>query len=173
MGKKTYEFVSWEDATREPIRHIKVKSDTLLMARYEDKGIMAHVTGIRGQLEVMIELYNLNLDVYSPVIDIRGIDYIVTDHCKGKVKYSEIQVKTRATNKRGRYIFEVKDFEPRKNFFIVCHWLDTDIFWILPSKIFYKHATLTARGKRRLQLNTAKQKKLEEYKNNWGQLILA
>lgn len=127
------------------------------------------VTGAFGENVVIAEFLKRNFDIYLPVVD-RGVDCIVRTSTGN---YYEVQIKTRATTKRGKHIFEVRGFRVRDNFFIVCYQakLDPDTFWILPSKVFKKYGTSRPKyNSHRLNLTPKRQKMLIEYKDNFDQL---
>lgn len=100
--------------------------------------------------------------MYLPVVD-RGIDCII----RSDGEFFEIQIKTRHTAHRGKYIFDVRHFEARPNFFIVCYQarLYPNDLWIIPSKVF-KEFCYEKNDVCRLVLNPKTQKALEKYKNN-------
>lgn len=126
------------------------------------------ITGSIGEYFVIGEFLNRGFDVYLPVVD-RGIDCVVSNGSD----YYEMQVKTRTSVKGGKYVFDVRNFKVRNNFFIVCYQvgLFPNDFWIIPSKIFHEYGYQTSKGNvHRLVLNPKKQKLLEEYKNNFNQL---
>ena len=127
------------------------------------------VTGAFGENVVIAEFLKRNFDIYLPVVD-RGVDCIVRSNTGN---YYEVQIKTRATTKRGKYIFEIRGFRVRDNFFIVCYQakLEPDTFWILPSKVFKEYGSPRPKyNSHRLNLNPKRQKMLIEYKNNFNQL---
>ena len=128
-------------------------------------------TSVKGKLgENMIigEFLKGGFDVYLPVVD-RGVDCVI----KGaEGSFYEIQIKTRATEKRGGTYFYIRNFEPRDNYFVVCYMAWKDETYILPSKVFAEHSkdAYSRRGTRvRLVLNEKKQRLLSEYKDNYRQ----
>ena len=128
------------------------------------------VTGAIGENVVIAEFLKRNFDIYLPVVD-RGVDCIVRS---GTGNYYEVQIKTRATTTRGKYIFEVKGFSARDNFFIVCFQskLAPDAFWILPSKVFKEYGSYRPKyNSHRLNLTPKRQEMLIDYKNNFKQLM--
>lgn len=134
-----------------------------------ERNMETQIKGAIGEYNVIGELLKQGFDVYLPVVD-RGIDCILR---LPHGEYCEIQIKTRATMKTGKYIFEVRDFESRDNFFIVCYQavLHPNVLWVIPSKVFKQHAHERAKyGTCRLDLNPTRQKLLERYKNNFSQL---
>ena len=124
------------------------------------------ITGSIGEFIVMVEFLKQGFDVYLPIVD-RGIDCIISH----RGKYYEIQIKTRDTAKGGKYVFDVRNFAIRDNFFIVCYQakLYPDVLWIIPSNVFSLYAKQRKNKIHRLVLNPKKQKLLEPYKNNFSQ----
>jgi len=126
------------------------------------------IKGKIGEYQFIGELLRRNLDVYLPIADIRGIDCVVRSKTG---KFIEIQVKTRVTTGVGKEIFEVKQFEPRDNFFFVCKREEWEKFWIFPSKVFWEHSKFREKySSRRLILNRKKRKVLQNYEDNFQQL---
>jgi len=125
--------------------------------------------GKEGELKVIGEILRKGFDVYLPAVDIGGIDCII----KTPSGYKEIQIKTREEAKL--LLFDVKEFTPRENFFIICHNLkEPDIFWVIPSKVFKEHAQYLRKYKRfRLILgdeDSLMRRRLQFYRNNFFQL---
>jgi hypothetical protein len=125
--------------------------------------------GKQGELMVIGELLKRGFDVYLPAVDIGGIDCII----KTESGYKEIQIKTREEAKI--LLFDVKEFTPRENFFIICYNLkEPDIFWVIPSKVFQEKAKHLKRFKRfRLILgdeDSKMRRALHIYRNNFFQL---
>lgn len=126
------------------------------------------IKGAIGENVVIVEFLKQGFDIYRPIVD-RGIDCIIR---LPHGAYCEVQIKTRATIGLGKYVFEVRDFRERDNFFIVCYQavLHPDTFWIIPSKVFKEQGYERSKyGTYRLVLNPKKQGKLEQYKNNFEQ----
>lgn len=125
--------------------------------------------GAIGENIVIGEFLRQGFDVYLPVVD-RGIDCILRSP---EGRYTEIQIKTRTTTKRGKYIFDVRNFKVRDNFFIVCYQrtLYPDDLWIIPSRVFKEHGYERKGGTYRLLLNPKAQKLLSPYKGNFTQLM--
>jgi len=128
------------------------------------------VTGKEGELKVIGELLKRGFDVYLPLIDIGGIDCIIKTHAG----YKEIQIKTREQFAT-KLLFDVKDFQPRDNFFIICYNInEPETFWVFPSKVFKENAYFLKKyGKLRLILgdeDSRMRRKLHHYRNNFFQL---
>jgi hypothetical protein len=125
--------------------------------------------GKQGELMVIGELLKRGFDVYLPAVDIGGIDCII----KTETGYKEIQIKTRESAKI--LLFDVKNFTPRDNFFIICYNLkEPDTFWIIPSKVFKENSQFLKKyGRLRLILgdeDSKMRKRLHIYRNNFFQL---
>ncbi len=127
------------------------------------------VTGKRGELIVIGKILESGITVYTPVCDVEGIDCIARND---KNRLIEIQIKTR--NKNGEYQknFMVTDFQPHKDFFICCYFLDTDELWTLPSYKFLEDSVLNKEGKRVLAMTPNKERNLTKYFNKYGLNLL-
>ena len=130
------------------------------------------ITGKEGEFKVIGKLLEKGFEVYLPVVDV-GIDCVI----RTDTGYKEIQIKTR--EKTGRYFFDVPDFEPKDNLFIICYTTtERNDLWIIPSKDFKKYATrVKSKSKIKLRLtlgkkNSDKRKRLEKYKNNFKLLTV-
>ena len=129
----------------------------------------SQIKGKIGEYQFIGELLRRGFDVYLPIADIRGIDCVIRSPSG---KYIEIQVKLRVTKGSGKDIFEVRNFQARNNFFIVCKRDDWDKFWIFPSKVFEKFSKFREKyNSRRLILNQKKRKNLKIYEDNFQQLL--
>jgi hypothetical protein len=125
--------------------------------------------GKQGELMVIGELLKRGFDVYLPAVDIGGIDCII----RTSTGYKEIQIKTRESAKI--LLFDVKNFTPRDNFFIICYNLkEPDTFWVIPSKVFKENSQFLKKyGRLRLILgdeDSKMRRKLQLYRNNFFQL---
>ncbi len=113
---------------------------------------------------IISELLKNDFDVYTPVVDV-GTDLIVKDKDGGLV---EIQVKSRMINK-DEDCFIMKLFEPRHNFFIVCHNINEDIFYVMASKMFHRLSeSYEHNGIKKLKVPYHKLKRRGYYSNNEG-----
>lgn len=128
-------------------------------------------TGKEGELKVIGELLRQGFDVYSPLVDIGGIDCVI----KTDVGYREIQIKTRESTQI--ILFQIREYIPRDNFFIICYNLkEPNAFWVIPSKVFKNESRIvnTKRGRAfRLVLgdeNSKMRRNLHIYKDNFFQL---
>lgn len=126
------------------------------------------VTGKLGENVIIGEFLKRGFDVYLPVVD-KGVDCII----KGASgTFYEIQIKTRATERRGGNYFYVRNFQPRSNFFVVCYLASTNDAYILPSKVFAEQSSeaYSRRGvRRRLVLTEKKRRLLSHYRDNFEQ----
>lgn len=125
-------------------------------------------TGIRGEYRVIGKLIEKGYTVYTPVVDIEGIDCIVRN-MDGRL--IEIQIKTR-NKSASQPQFQPKDFKPHKHLFFCCYFLDTDELWTIPSYVFKKHSFLKASGVRALMLTGPKAVLLDKYKGDDGLNLL-
>ena len=127
--------------------------------------------GKEGELKVISKLLRQDFEVYSPLVDIGGIDCVI----KTDVGYREIQIKTVESAKT--ILFQVRKYVPRDSFFIICYHLkEPTTFWVIPSKVFKKESRIvsTKRGRAfRLVLgdeNSKMRRNLHIYKDNFFQL---
>ena len=111
------------------------------------------------------ELLKNDFDVFTPVID-TGVDLIIKDRSGGFV---EVQVKSRMI-KEDRYGFRIKEFLPKENFFIVCHNIDKNEFFVMPSIIFHRKSTKKTNGLREMKYDIIK--KYEDFRNDKGLELL-
>lgn len=117
---------------------------------------------------IISELLKNDFDVFVPVVD-DGTDLIIRNKQGGFV---EIQVKSR--NIQGdEGLFFMKDFKPRWNFFIVCHNLNTEDFFCMPSEKFYEKSELSKQNGK--DVRVIRNKDLIKHvwcKNNKGMALL-
>jgi hypothetical protein len=85
------------------------------------------------EYKIISDLLANGFDVFVPVVD-RGVDLIIKDSEGGFV---EIQVKSRLIVHPSDY-FKIREFTPSHNFFIICHNIADDDFYVIPSKNFYE-----------------------------------
>jgi len=113
---------------------------------------------------IISELLKNDFDVFVPVVD-TGIDLIIKDKEGGLV---EIQVKSRMIN-NDEDCFNIKSFEPRHNFFIVCHNIKDNVFYVLASKLFHRLSEpYEENGKKKRKIPYHKLKRRDYYSNNEG-----
>ena len=123
--------------------------------------------GKRGEYAVIGKLLENRLDVYVPIVDVENID-CVTRSPKGK--FNERKIKTRSVDVK-HPVFEVPEYKPRRNFFIICHFAETPDFWVIPSTKFHKSGLLLKKyNKRRITMNRKRKYELNRYHNNFGLL---
>lgn len=126
--------------------------------------------GTRGELKFFERLLKEGFEVYTPIFDF-GIDCIVRTKTG---RFREVQVKTRDSSTKSGRDFDVKQFKPRENYFIVCHFADTDDFWIVPSEIFLENVINKeeedAKIPWRVHLSDKLMNEWKMYKNNFDQL---
>ena len=115
---------------------------------------------------IIYELLKNDFDVFVPVVD-TGTDLIIKDREGGLV---EIQVKSRDIQS-DEDVFFIKDFEPSHNFFIVCHNLNTNEFFCMPSKKFHEKSELDE-GKKQRNLTNLKLRKHGWCRDEKGMALL-
>lgn len=125
--------------------------------------------GKYGESKVLSELFKRNLDVYLPMTDTVGIDFVVRTE---NGRFNEIQVKTREPRRTDKgQIFESPIFEPRNNYYLIYHLKESEDFWVLPSKVFAEKAIrIRNYNKWRVIMNPKRCRELEKYRNNFEQL---
>jgi hypothetical protein len=137
---------------------------------HEELGSIAK--GKQAELLVFGELLKRGHQVYTPMIDIEGIDCLVD---VGDGKYKEVRVKYREKNP----LFQVKKFRPRDNFYVVrCLGLGSEgKLWVIPSKVFNELGTSArVEGREYIRLTIGKEgsdsyDKLMQYYGNFHQLL--
>lgn len=75
-------------------------------------------------------------------------------------RHVDIEIKTRSPGAHPYYL--VDNFKVRDDFFVICHTLTTQDFWVLPSSVYEKHST-SQQGGRMLVLSGTKRKELNQY----------
>jgi hypothetical protein len=93
------------------------------------KKLPTSVRGKQGELRTIGKLLDYGFDVYTPVVDIKGIDCLVD---VGNENYKEVQVKYRL----GTPAFQVRNLTARNNMYVICCFRDED--WVIPSVDFRK-----------------------------------
>lgn len=94
------------------------------------------ITGKKGEYEIITKLMSEGFIVYTPVLDIDGVDCVVKNE-HGRL--IEIQIKTRIKGEGFNKEFVIKrDLKPNKNFFICCYLIDEGEYWFIPSYLFLK-----------------------------------
>lgn len=135
--------------------HITILSETNVGSRVAAESSRA--IGTRGAMEVYGKLLQEGLPVYVP-ITYTGHDCIVKSRNGG---HADIEIKTRSRDAHPYYA--VQNFEVRDDFFIICHTLESDDFWVLPSGVYEEHSTAQKNGQL-LVLSDPKRKKLNQYR---------
>jgi len=133
-----------------------------------NENIGSSVKGKIGENIIIGEFLKWGFEVYLPVVD-RGIDCVIRG---SSGKFYTIQIKTRATEGKGRNYFYVHNFQPSTDFFIVLYSALTDETYVLPSEVFEKHSSeaYARRGtRRRLVLTDKKRRILSPYKDGYEQ----
>lgn len=101
-------------------------------------------------------LLNSGLHVYVP-ITYTGHDCIVKSEAG---KHIDIEIKTRSPDAHPYYV--VDNFEVRDDFYIVCHTLGSEDYWVLPSSVYEAFSTRQKNGQF-LVLSDSKKKQLNQY----------
>ena len=127
------------------------------------------VKGVLAENIVIEEFLKRNLDVFRPVVD-TGIDCVIRAETG---QFYEVQIKARVTRKTGKYVFDVRNFKVKPNFFIVLYQMELHpkVYWIVPSEVFAKYCRPKG-DVCRLVLNPKTQRALEYYRNNFDQFTL-
>ena len=119
-------------------------------------------TGKIGELYVFSRLLHLGATVFTPVVDIKGIDAVVR---KKDGTFLAVQVKTHSTEYMASW-FEVYDLDEhdQETFVIVCvnmrEYPPTEV-WIVPAETFKEYGTRSKAGGShyyRVDLDAASQK---------------
>lgn len=127
------------------------------------------VTGKRGEYMVIGKFLAKGLTIYTPVVDIEGIDCIIKNE-KGRLM--QVQIKTRNEDNNKETEFKIKDFKPNEDYFICCYFINTEELWVIPSFVFKSMSYLRKDGCRVLYMNWQNRKKLNSYKNDSGLKLL-
>lgn len=94
------------------------------------------IIGKKGEYDIITKLMSEGFHVYTPVLDIDGVDCVVKNK-QGRL--IEIQIKTRNKGEGYNKDFVIKrELKPNKDFFICCYLIDEDEFWFIPSFVFMK-----------------------------------
>ena len=127
------------------------------------------ITGKQGEYEVIIKLMSEGFLVYTPVLDIDGVDCIIKND-KGRLM--ELQIKTRNKGDGYNKQFIVKrQLECNLNFFICCYIIDTGEIWYIPSYVFQK-LSKNENGSTILTMDLETERELLGYKGERGILVL-
>jgi hypothetical protein len=87
--------------------------------------------GKRQEYSVIAELLKRNFDIYTTLVDDKGIDCIIRLNDK---KYLDIQIKARSETAKQWSRFAALSFTTRKNFFFIFYTEKNKRFWVIPSK---------------------------------------
>lgn len=121
-----------------------------------------------GNWEVFQELFERDMEVYLPVVDV-GIDAIVKNK-KGKLKL--LQVKTRdpkSKSDKGQYCDVSPEPKARRDFYVVYHLLKTDEFFVVPSKLYFANSMWIKKTKKwRMIFNPKRKIELAKYSGVLG-----
>ena len=127
------------------------------------------ITGKRGEYEIITKLMSEGFLVYTPVLDIDGVDCIIKND-KGRL--IELQIKTRNKGDGYNKQFIVKrQLKCNLNFFICCYIIDTGEIWYIPSYLFQKHSK-NDNGSTILTMDLETERELLSYKGERGIMVL-
>jgi hypothetical protein len=99
-----------------------------------------------AECRVFAELVKRGFDLYTPLVDDKGIDCIVRKEEEGKVCYLEIQIKARSRGVKHPFRFARLKIKPRKNYFFIFFTEEDGNFWIIPSEDLVKLAKRNKSG---------------------------
>lgn len=132
------------------------------------------LTGKKGEYKVIGRLLGKGYPIYTPLMDIEGIDCIIRND-KGLLL--EIQVKSTGKNNKKPYKIVFKwDKKARKNYVFIFYVEREDSFWIIPSEYLAGENGKEIygpdkNGKCSIDFAVSNHKKMyEEFKDNWSRL---
>ena len=126
----------------------------------------SQITGKRGEYRVIGKLMEKGFLVYVPVVDVEGVDCIIKNE-KGRL--IQLQIKTRnRTSQDVAKNFVVNRLNTNRDFFICCHFLNSDDLWVVPSLVFAKESVINGKGQSVLSMSRNKEYKLARYKDDLG-----
>jgi hypothetical protein len=110
--------------------------------------------GKKGEYAALGKIMSEHLLVFTPVTDLEGIDAVIRT---SKGTYNEVQVKTRT---EGGSVFDIREFKPRPNYYLVFHIGDSNDFWVVPSKeVVARAKSLTQRDRKILRVSWTRTQK--------------
>ena len=138
-----------------------------------NNNISNSITGKKGEYEIITKLMSAGFMVYTPVLDIDGVDCIIKNELGRLI---EIQIKTRIKGDGYNKDFVIKrELNPHKDFFICCYLINTNEnsndVWFIPSFKFQKLAK-RENGHTILTMNLENEKELLGYKDDRGLRVL-
>lgn len=123
------------------------------------------ITGKKGEYEIITKLMSEGFLVYTPVLDIDGVDCVVKNE-HGRL--IEIQIKTRNKGEGYNKEFVIRrELKPNKNFFICCYLIDENEYWFIPSYVFAK-LSKKENGCHILTMDLQNEKELTGYRKERG-----
>lgn len=102
------------------------------------------------EYKIILKLLEEGFDVFSPIIDNKGVDCVIKNE---KGKYIEIQIKGR----QPRDIFNIKNFQPKDNYFFILIPSDQATY-IIPSFKIYEWL----KGRKKFTLSKTARKEFKE-----------
>lgn len=123
------------------------------------------ITGKKGEYEIIAKLMSEGFIVYTPVLDIDGVDCVIKNDNN---RLMEIQIKTRNKGEGYNKDFIIRrELRPHKDFFICCYLIDDNDYWFIPS---FKFLELCKKenGCYILTMNTQTESELTKYRKDRG-----
>jgi hypothetical protein len=129
----------------------------------------SRVTGKTGEYEVIGKLMQEGFIVYTPVLDIDGVDCVIKND-KGRL--IELQIKTRTQGEEGydKDFIVKRQLNPNLSFFICCYLKDNNNNRVcyIPSYVFQKLSTTNEKGWSVLTMDLQTRKELLKYEGKDG-----
>ena len=123
------------------------------------------ITGKKGEYQIITKLMSEGFMVYTPVLDIDGVDCIIKNE-QGRLIELQIKTRTKGDSYNKEFIIKRK-LNPNKDFFICCYFIDTNEIWFIPSFKFQK-LSKKENGNTSLMMNFEAEKELLGYKDDRG-----
>lgn len=122
-----------------------------------------------GELKIIVELLERGFTVYTPIIDVEGIDCIIKN---SNGELIEIQCKYK---KKGYFNQFKMTGGARGNYFFIFYYADRKEYWVVPAEIIKEKAHYQESGK---WANTytidfssnIQREKFKDYKESWIRL---
>lgn len=128
------------------------------------------LVGKLGENYVLSVFLKRKYDVYAPIADVNGIDFIVRTK---NGDYKEIQVKTRDPDKGNNFDVEFEYLNRKSNYYVACFFLNGNEIWIIPAEKFLEINTLKPEdgyGRAVVRIGPRTRDKFEDFLDNYEQL---
>jgi hypothetical protein len=90
--------------------------------------------GKRQEYIAVAQLLQRGHDVYMTLVDDQQIDCIIRQEKHGKIRYLDIQIKSRSEAAKNPGRFAAMDIrKPRENFFYIFYSEQAKTYWVIPS----------------------------------------